>query len=89
MSAHNIEARKHKAGSKTFLWLTLAFLLIILVIAGVKGWRVYQKGMVVYEDVTILRAAAQTSVDGMDLEKITATMTDLQGDLGVKKSSRE
>ena len=56
-------------------------LLLVLVIAGTRGWRTYQKGMIVYGDVTALRNLAGGPVEEMDFETVASSMIKLQSDL--------
>ncbi len=82
MDALTTESWKRILRSQRFIrWLPFIILIAILVIVGIKGWRIYQKGLIVYEDVDTLRALARTPVNEMDLERVASTMTSLQGSL--------
>lgn len=72
--------KKRTVGGRQILrFLTVCFL-IILAITGIKGWRIYQKGMTVYEDAIALRTMARTPVGEMDFATLTSAMIHLQGD---------
>jgi hypothetical protein len=81
MSKVNNKIENRTPGFRRILRLWPIFLLVVLAIVGIKGWRIYQKGMTVYEDVTALRSMARTPVENMDFTLIASTMIDLQGDL--------
>lgn len=62
-------------------WLFVILLVAVVAVTGVKGWRVYQKGMAVYQGVTALRGMVQNPGNLDDIGTLTASLTDLQGDL--------
>ncbi len=66
------QVKEHRRPPHLWRWAGLAFILsflLILGLAGFKGWRIYQSGMQVYRDVTWLREQAYCSTrpqDGSD-----------------------
>lgn len=62
-------------------WLFVILLVTVAAVAGVKGWRIYQQGMVLYDKVIALRGMAQNPVRLDDIGTITASLTGLQADL--------
>ena len=81
MSAYNTGIENRISGLRKVLRLWPVFLAIALVIAGIMGWRIYQKGLTVYEDVTALRVLAKTPVAEMDFARVASVIMDLQSDL--------
>lgn len=76
------EKKKIPPGLRRSLrWLAVLLIVVVLGMAGIKGWRIYQKGSIVYEDVTALRGSLRSSLEGMDIGKTASAMTKLQGDL--------
>lgn len=79
MNAPNPKPKKSATGKRSILrWLFVILLFAVATIAGIKGWRIYQKGMAVYQDVTVLRGMVQNPGSLRDLKTLTASMTDLQ-----------
>ncbi|MCK6540415.1 MAG: DUF4012 domain-containing protein, partial [Anaerolineales bacterium] len=77
-----LKNRKTAPGLRRSLrWLAVFLLVAALGLAGIKGWRIYQKGLIVYEDATALRGSLRSSLEGMDFKETTSAMTELQGDL--------
>lgn len=82
MRTSNTETGKQIPGYQKYIrWFPVAILIIVLVIVGVKSWRIYQNGMAVYQDVIRLRELVQAPVDEMDFAAIKTSMMDLQGNL--------
>jgi len=82
MGTSETNAVKRRSGKRRFLWFLAILLLIVVVATGIKGWRTYQKGMIVYGDITALRNLARAPVEDMDFETVTSSMIKLQNDLG-------
>ena len=81
MNVPNTLTENRKVGLQKFIRLSLLVLLIaILVLGGIKGWRVYQKGMALYRSLNALRALAKSPVDEMDFGTLDSTMRILQVD---------
>ncbi|MBI4762516.1 MAG: DUF4012 domain-containing protein [Chloroflexota bacterium] len=73
---------KIRPSLRRILRWSLALLLVLLLAgAGVKGWRLYQKGMAVYRSVNALRAALQNPAALTALPALTASVTELQDSL--------
>lgn len=82
MNISNSESGKRSSGWRVFLrWLLLVLLILALATAGIKGWRIYQKGMLVYQDVTALRGMIRNPGSLTDLKTVAESMTDLQSGL--------
>lgn len=62
-------------------WLSVLILVVIVAVAGIKGWRIYQKGMALYGSLTALRGIAQNPGNLADLPALSTSLKDLQGDL--------
>ncbi|MEP7133557.1 MAG: DUF4012 domain-containing protein [Chloroflexota bacterium] len=63
-------------------WLSFILVLIFVISLGViKGWKVYDKGRVVYQDVTRIRERVRSTVEITDLETVTPDLLTLQTDL--------
>ena len=58
-------------------------LFAVLIVGGIKGWRIYQKSMTVYRNVNALRGVVQISMLGSEIqiESIKSELTSLQRDL--------
>lgn len=78
----DLKNRKTAPGLRRSLrWLAVLLLLAALGLAGIKAWRIYQKGLIVYEDATALRGSLRSSLEGMDFKETASAMAELQGDL--------
>lgn len=75
------KGKKTPVPRRSLRWLVVLLIVVVVGTAGIKGWRIYQKGSIVYEDVTALRGSLQSSLEGMDIGKTSSAMTKLQGDL--------
>jgi len=64
--------KKRTAGGWKILHFLSVSFLVILTLTGIKGWRIYQKGTTVYEDVMALRTMARTPVGEMDFTMLTS-----------------
>lgn len=62
-------------------WLFVILLVTVLVVTGVKGCRIYQKGMAVYRGATALRGMVQNPGNLRDPSTLTSSMIDLQNKL--------
>lgn len=83
MSTSNFKPKQSKTVTRRSIlrWLSVLLLIAIVAVAGMKGWRIYQKGMELYGSLTVLRGMAQNPGSLDDLGTITASLTDLQADL--------
>ena len=90
MNVPNDMIETRRVSLQKFIRLSLLILLIaILALGGIKGWRVYQKGMVLYQGVNALRVLARIPVDKMDFETLDSTMSNLQVNLNEFKQEVE
>lgn len=62
-------------------WSLALLLVVLLAGAGIKGWRIYQKGMAAYRSVNALQAALQNPAGLTALPALTAAVTELQDSL--------
>ena len=78
------QVKEHRRPPHLWRWAGLAFILsflLILGLAGFKGWRIYQSGMQVYRDVTWLREQASAPLDLKTVRTVTSQLAVLQSDL--------
>jgi hypothetical protein len=78
------QVKEHKRSAHLWRWIELAFLLSFLLIlgfAGFKGWRIYQNGLQVYQDVTWLREQVHAPLDLKTVRTVTPRLAVLQSDL--------
>jgi len=60
---------------------SVIILVFILIMGGIKGWRIYQKSMTVYQNANVLRGMAQIPLAEMDIDSVELSLLGLQGDL--------
>lgn len=84
MSIPHTGAEERNPGLQRFLRLLPAvLLLVVFLLAGIKGWRLYRKGMVVYQDAIVLRGMTRSPFDAMEVGTVVAALSDVQRDLDV------
>lgn len=72
---------------RRWLWLALALALILaLGIGSFKSWKIYERGMLVYHDVTDLRERAKGPIEARTIESTIPRLTTLQSDLAAFKA---
>ena len=84
LTGSHIENRKRWMPARRWVWWSL----ILVVLAGlcfgaVKGWRIYEKGRPVYEDLNQLQEVIQAPLKVTDLEAALPRLVKLQEDLQV------
>jgi len=83
MNASNITPENKGSGWKVYIRrLMILVIALILILGGIKGWRIYQKGKSVYQDITALRVLAQYPPDELDIDSVMSKLVILQDNLG-------
>lgn len=62
-------------------WLPVILFAAVLVLVGIKSRRIYQKGMSLYQDLTVLRESARGSISTMDIDTLKTPLVDLDKSL--------
>jgi hypothetical protein len=72
---------------RRWLWLALAFTLILAIgLGALKSWKIYERGMLVYHDVTDLRERAKGPIEVRTIQSTIPRLTTLQNDLAAFKA---
>lgn len=86
------ETQGHRSSSRLRRALWLSFLLLFIMVLGLvslKGWRIYQRALPVYQDVTRLQELARGPVEIAILDKALPVLTALQEDLSAFKKEAQ
>ena len=87
MKSSNSEIKKNRP--RIIRSVSFILLVIVLIIGGIKGWRIYQKSMIVYRGVYALRGMFQTPITEIDIDTVELSLLDLQSDLNDLNSEVE
>jgi hypothetical protein len=80
-TAKNVDRGK-KSGVRRAIWLSVfLFLILALGFGAFKAWKVYQRGMLVYQDVSRLQELSKGSVGVETLNQVSPLLSGLRSDL--------
>lgn len=72
--------------SRRVLWLTVATLLVLVLgLGSFKGWRIYERGRLVYQDIAGLQSLVRAPVEPETMQRAMPALITLQGHLSAFK----